>query len=365
MPHAPLVSIIVPTFNRPELLLTALNSAIHQTYSNLEIIVVNDAGKDVKDVIDSLHDKRLVYIQHEKNLGLPSTRNTALKQAKGKYVAYLDDDDLFYPFHIKKLVTALEGSNRKTVYSDFYYAYKRQEDRKLITYKKEKGYLEVELPSLLIDNHLPPVTVLHSKSCLDDVGYFDSTLKRHEDWDLWIRLAAKYPFLHFQEATAEYSYFDKTSSIQQTLNMWTGHFLNTMQRIHPRYKDLALLYSNISEEQIEAREVLRRRAFEQLAEMSNEELEKIASEKILLEIVDGALLNEHQDIKGAWAIVGYFTERLPKHPQLWLLFARLSRLVGDLRLADFATHKAQLLEENLGLLRVDSPAEQKKTAKKS
>jgi glycosyltransferase involved in cell wall biosynthesis len=119
----PLVSVIVPTLNRPAMLKEALASIASQTYTPIEIIVVNDAGVEVEDVISALRfNQRIVYLKHATNKGLPAARNTGLKAASGDYVAYLDDDDIYYPDHIQTLVSFLLATDYKVAYTDSYQA---------------------------------------------------------------------------------------------------------------------------------------------------------------------------------------------------------------------------------------------------
>jgi len=118
----PLVTVIIPSFNRPNMLKEALMSVLSQSYQNYEIIVINDGGIDVKDIIASIDtDRNIIYLQHEENRGLPAARNTGIRAAGGKYIAYLDDDDIYYPNHLETLVKHLEGNDFKVAYTDSYY----------------------------------------------------------------------------------------------------------------------------------------------------------------------------------------------------------------------------------------------------
>ena len=110
-PGAPLVSIIVPTHNRPRLLCEALKSILGQTMQDFEIIVVNDAGLDITPWVRPLDQSgRIRLLRHPHNRGLAAARNTGLRAARGKYIAYLDDDDLFYPQHLEVLVEEAEAT---------------------------------------------------------------------------------------------------------------------------------------------------------------------------------------------------------------------------------------------------------------
>jgi glycosyltransferase involved in cell wall biosynthesis len=109
-PDLPLVSVIVPTYNRPDMLVAALQSLLHQTYKHYEIIVVNDCGIGVDHIVDWLNQQGdMTYVRHDRHRGSAAARNTGLKLSRGKYVAYLDDAEIFYPDHLENLVTSLEG----------------------------------------------------------------------------------------------------------------------------------------------------------------------------------------------------------------------------------------------------------------
>lgn len=116
-----MVSVLIPTFNRPRYLSEALTSVVRQSYRNLQVIVVNDGGQDVTDVVQSFGDPRIIFLNRRENRGKASSLNEALACAKGKYIAYLDDDDLYYPNHIEILVDALENqTDCQVAYSDLY-----------------------------------------------------------------------------------------------------------------------------------------------------------------------------------------------------------------------------------------------------
>lgn len=104
-PHKekPLVTVIIPSYSRPEQLVDAIKSVIDQSYENLEIIVINDYGTNVEDEISQLNDSRIIYHTNERNLGLAGTRNVGVNISHGEYIAYLDDDDIYYPCHIETL----------------------------------------------------------------------------------------------------------------------------------------------------------------------------------------------------------------------------------------------------------------------
>lgn len=206
----PLVSVIIPTFNRPETLKEAVRSVLEQNFVDYEIVIVNDAGMEVEDAIDSFADKRIRYIRHRENRGLGAARNTGIKQAKGKYIALLDDDDVYYPNHLEVMVKELERTSFKVVYTDALRALQQKIDGgyktvfKQVTIDTEpfisREFSRVELLTRSIGSSC---SFMFDKDCINSIGLFDETLTTHEDVDFWRRLGLKFPFYHINVVTAE------------------------------------------------------------------------------------------------------------------------------------------------------------------
>jgi len=107
----PLVSVIVTTQNHPERLVAAVQSVLGQTYRRHEIIVVNDGVPGAHPMVGWLkHQENITYVRHDRPRGLAAARNSGRKISRGKYLAYLNDDEIMYPDHLETLVTSLEGS---------------------------------------------------------------------------------------------------------------------------------------------------------------------------------------------------------------------------------------------------------------
>ncbi len=120
--NQPLVSIITPTYNRPEYLKAALTSAVEQTYANIEIIVSDNCSpENPQSIIESFNDSRIRFFRNQSNLGMFANTMNAFKQARGKYVASLLDDDIWEKDFLAKLVPALEAnSNLALAFCDHY-----------------------------------------------------------------------------------------------------------------------------------------------------------------------------------------------------------------------------------------------------
>lgn len=192
-----LISTIVITYKRPlNVLARAIQSILCQTYKYIEVIVVNDApeekklSKDISDYIDSLRDSRVRYIEHEKNMGANTARNTGLKIATGKYIAYLDDDDEWLPEKLETQYKAIQGNNSiGLVYSGFYIRSERTEDVKKDTVIPKKDYLA----ALIEDNYIGSTSFpLLLTEAVRMVGGFDINQRSCQEYELWLRIAEIY-----------------------------------------------------------------------------------------------------------------------------------------------------------------------------
>ncbi|NOR72208.1 MAG: glycosyltransferase, partial [Methylomarinum sp.] len=199
LPESALVSVIIPTLNRPESLLEALASLKAQSYQNWEAIVVNDGGVGMAPLIESI-DVRIHYIEHCKSLGQSAARNTGLRFAKGDVVCFLDDDDIYLENHLETIINGIK--NAGFVYTLAEYIYK-DEGGNLIG--KEVPYKDIEYSreQLLVENFIPINTWGIRKSKLDEVGFFDEGMSCLEDWELLIRLSSVCDFTHIPVVTVK------------------------------------------------------------------------------------------------------------------------------------------------------------------
>jgi glycosyltransferase involved in cell wall biosynthesis len=144
---------------------------------------------------------------HHTPLGRPGALNAGITQAKGEFIAYLDDDDVYYPDHIEKLVRLLREGHYQVGYTDVCSVYQRMdlELGRYVTTETQVQYAKAFDPdALLFGNYIPINAVMHTRKVLDVVGWFDGEMEVLEDWELWIRLSRVYPFGHIAKCTADY-----------------------------------------------------------------------------------------------------------------------------------------------------------------
>ena len=218
MTNNPLVSVIVRTKDRPKLLKRAIQSISAQTYRPIEVVLVNDGGcdLDVEELKDILRDISLNYMRLEKNTGRSHAGNVGLENAKGEYIGFLDDDDEFYPEHLKVLAAKLKNSSLRIAYTDAEVVFVDivREDEMVEKFKYVFYSQEFSPEMLLIQNYIPFNCLLFHRSVFDDVR-FDESFEIFEDWKILIKLSEKYWFEHIQKVTARYIQWCSKSQINR------------------------------------------------------------------------------------------------------------------------------------------------------
>ena len=184
----PKVSVIIPTYNRADVVGGAIQSVLDQTYTDWELIVVDDGSQDnTRDVVASYDDPRIRYI-HQDNMKLPGARNTGIRASTGQYIAFLDSDDLFLPGKLQLQVDAMDrDSDIGLVASVWMEVDAQHKTRRTLCPWQLKP--ELTLTHLLYDCPFSPCAVLVRRNWLVRVGLFDAQQHYVEDWDLWLRLA--------------------------------------------------------------------------------------------------------------------------------------------------------------------------------
>jgi len=203
----PLVSLVLPTCDRPNLFARALESALDQRYENLEVLVVNDGGVPVEAVIGELdRHGRVVQLRLPVRRGPAIARNHGLRLARGEYVGFLDDDDTLDPCHVATLVAALRSGEHRIAYAHARRRLEEARDGQLVLVREDVRWPTEAPPvtteALLHQNPLPLQAALLHRSCLEECGGFDETLSVLEDWELWLRLSRYFAFLEVGETTS-------------------------------------------------------------------------------------------------------------------------------------------------------------------
>lgn len=204
-----LISIIIPTYKRnPDMVGRAIQSALKQSYQLTEIIIVDDSPNDfygrsaIKEMILSLDDNRIKYIQHPKNMGACAARNTGIKESKGEYLAFLDDDDEWLPSKLEKQIKLMSNPDVGLVYC-------RQkvinEKTNTETINVRKRYSGKVFDRLIVRNFIGSTSfALIRRECFDECGLFDTKIKASQDLELYLRIVQKYEVAYVDEPLVVY-----------------------------------------------------------------------------------------------------------------------------------------------------------------
>jgi len=174
MDYEPLVSIIIPTYNRSYILQNSINSALNQTYQNIEVLIIDDySNDDTENKVKSISDERLKYHKNKFVKGAPGARNYGLKIAKGELIQFLDSDDLLKKEKIEKQVKVFEEQNADIVVCD----YERSENNSRVRFSNENPYQKVMNTGSL--HIMAPIF----KSEIAKKIKWDIKLKKNQDMD--------------------------------------------------------------------------------------------------------------------------------------------------------------------------------------
>lgn len=232
----PLVSVVVRTKDRPVTLQTALMSLANQTLDRFEVVVVNDGGPDVSPLLEPFERRLTIrYVTHESPRGAAAALNTGLNAATGEWMAYLDDDDIVYPYHLNALWSTLIETGARFAYADH---------TRVLVKTGENGEpipvmwrpiptWEFSVRDLYTQDYLPIHTWMHARADAIELGGFRTDLDVHEDWDLLLRLAHTCNFTPTRQVSAEYRFY--VDSLSNSIIQRRARSLELLEVMYQRY----------------------------------------------------------------------------------------------------------------------------------
>ncbi|MBI3997032.1 MAG: glycosyltransferase [Candidatus Omnitrophica bacterium] len=201
MPARPLVSVVIPTFNRAAMLREALESVFHQTVKSFEVIVVDDGSTDDTSRVVKSFAHGIVYLRQE-NQGVAAARNSGIKAAKGRYIAFLDSDDLWLPHKLERQIDYLRAHPDVGLLYARMWSYRTEtpQERRLDPHVVARTFADlVNGP-----NAITTSTVMMRRECVQVVGLFNPALRGTEDHEFWLRVARRFSIAFLDEPLAEY-----------------------------------------------------------------------------------------------------------------------------------------------------------------
>lgn len=238
-----LVSVIIPTYRRADMLSRAINSAANQTYKNIEILVVDDNepgdeySNNVKQLINMLGYNNVTLVKQEKHINGAAARNAGIKRARGEYIAFLDDDDLWLPEKIEKQVRAIKAlddsfggvSTRK-----IYFTHGKPTHMSEVWHADKIQNFKIMAKTLNIST----CTLLLKHSCLDETGYFDERLKRHQEIQLLAFFTEKYKIALVNEVLTIIDNSDYSNRPSADLLLkYKNDYFNSIKPVLSKYRE--------------------------------------------------------------------------------------------------------------------------------
>lgn len=196
----PKFTLIMPTYNRAYCIKTAIDSVLSQTYQNFELLIIDDNSSDnTKEYLktnfqNELKNSKIRYYYSNKKLGASGARNLALKLARYEWIGYIDSDNKLRAKFLETYVSLITVYNHKIFYTAL-----------LMTYAKVAIGCEFDYAFLLKGNFIDLGVIVHHISVYKELGGFDESLKRLEDWDLAIRYTSVYPPMFYKKILLEYN----------------------------------------------------------------------------------------------------------------------------------------------------------------
>lgn len=210
----PTISVIIPAYNAEKTIKQTIESVLNQTFSDFELTIVNDGSTDsTLDIVNSIKDSRIQVFSHP-NSGPNRTRNRGISQASGEYISFLDADDLWTSDKLEAQLKALQANPEAAV--AYSWTNWIDEDGQYLhqgSYSRATG--DVYLQLLLLDFIGSGSNPLICSQALAEVGGFDESLVAGQDWDMWLRLAARYQFVVVPSPKVLY---------RKSLNSWSSNF---------------------------------------------------------------------------------------------------------------------------------------------
>ncbi len=187
---APRVTVIIPTYNRAWILERAVSSVLAQTFSDFELIIVDDGSTDATSEVIAGYGEKIISIYQE-NQGVSAARNAGICAAKGDYIAFLDSDDAWMPEKLSVQVAFMEAHPELMICQteEIWIRNNRRVNPK-VKHRKPSG--DIFIPSLSLCLVSPSAVMMHRR-LFDRVGLFDGSFPACEDYDLWLRVAVDYP----------------------------------------------------------------------------------------------------------------------------------------------------------------------------
>lgn len=235
----PTVSVILPTYNRAYCLRRSIDSVLNQTFTDFELIVINDGSTDdTADLVRSYRDPRLTYVHHNENLGQTERLNEGIWLTQGEFIAFQDSDDEWLPEKLEKQVAVFLDPNQITgigvVYCD---KYRCEPGKEKWHWKSPHNMPEDGIIFLsALDNGVHGIgtqSIMVRKSCFQTLGGFDDQITKSNDWEMLVRISRYYLFHHIPEPLVNYN----VTQDSMTATLTEGRGVDAVEVVLNKHRD--------------------------------------------------------------------------------------------------------------------------------
>jgi glycosyltransferase involved in cell wall biosynthesis len=230
-----MISVIIPTYNSDKFISEAISSVLRQTYTDYEIIVVDDGSTDsTKEIIENNFPE--VSYFYTTNQGVSRARNYGIQRARGEFIAFLDADDLWLPEKLEKQIGVFNADQELMLVFTEHRFFDANGIREATFSKKERLMKGDVVKNIFLHSHVALPTVMVRKNIFQEIGYFEEDLNVAEDDNLWIRIALKFR-IHLLDEVLVHCRMTENSLSRTTTNVVTG-VLKNVELIEKKYPDL-------------------------------------------------------------------------------------------------------------------------------
>lgn len=215
-----LVSIIMPSYNTGKYIKKSIESVISQTYKNWELIIVDDCSTDnTENIISQFTDKRIKFFKNEKNSGAAVSRNKALREAKGKWIAFLDSDDLWLPQKLEKQINFMDKNKYHFSYTD----YKILWDGKIESPYINTGPDIIDKKRMYRYCYISTITVMYDRNIIGLIQIAD--IKKNNDYAMWLKIIEKSNCYRLSECLSYYCKHSNSISSGSKIKLIKYHYI--------------------------------------------------------------------------------------------------------------------------------------------
>lgn len=202
------VSVITPLFNSEKYIAEAIDSVLNQTFKDFEMIIIDDHSQDNSiNIVNSYSDPRIRLIRLKQNSGAGVARNKGIEEATGRFIAFLDSDDLWAPDKLEKQIDFMSSNNISFCFSSFYLI----NENGVRKGKYRKALPKVDLKKMHRNNYIGCLTAVYDTQTLGKV--YMSKHKKRQDWGLWLKILSKIQWaVSIDEPLAYYRYGNESLS---------------------------------------------------------------------------------------------------------------------------------------------------------